>query len=166
MTLKPSLLRAVAAAALVLFTASACSTTEEPVSPPVAFEIGTEYAQWQPGADGAVNAALDEYGEEHEPILITTTSEWDSWLAELPPELAELPLPYRPGFEESFMVIGSFTECGANPQVVSLEQLRVKFETWPDEDADCESVGTTIHMTLVDRDEIGAEPDDEIRLMN
>ena len=162
MPLKLSRALVAVTAATVVFTASACSTNT-PVSPPITQLVGKQYASW--GATGAPDAddALEQFADENEPVMITSTGEWDAWLAALPPELAERSLPYRPGFEEAVMVIGSYDECGAEPQVMLLDNTVLKFNVWVDPDVECaEDPGTTIEMTLVEFDEIAATSHDDI----
>ena len=152
-----------ATAATVLLTASACSTSTTQTSPPTAQVVGQQYASWGPTGDPDVSAALEQYADENGPVMISSTGEWDEWLAALPPELADLSLPYRPGFEEDVMVIGTYDECGAEPRVMLLDNMQLTFNVWADPDVECEEdPGTTIEMTLVEFDEIGATSHDEI----
>lgn len=153
---------AAATAVTMMLAASACSNTDI-VSPPAAEEVGETYATWTQTGDPDINAALDEYAADHDPLMITSTSDWEAWLADLPPELADLSLPYRPGFEESVMVIGTHDECGAEPRVLLLVDTTLEYNVWLDPDVECATPpGTSIHMTIVDFDEIHATSHEDI----
>ncbi|MGO1609711.1 MAG: hypothetical protein ACTHXP_07250 [Agrococcus casei] len=162
-------LTALAAAAAVLLTASACSSEPpEVVSPPVAVEVGSTYAEWSEEESPELSDALADYMDDQpESLLIGSENQWQEWLGELSPPLDEQVFPHRPNFSESVIVVGSYFDCLTDAKVIASGDTVLKFVTPTESEADvveCDGAPRVVLLTLVEFEEIGVETADDITL--
>ena len=162
-------LTTLAAAAALLLTASACSSDPPgPVSPPVAYEVGSTYAEWHEGDSPELADALGEFMDDQpESLLIDSETDWQEWLGELSPPLDEQVFPHRPNFSESVIVVGSYFDCLTDAKVIASGDTVLKFVTPTESEADvveCDGAPRVVLLTLVEFEEIGVETADDITL--
>jgi len=158
-------LLALAAAAGLLLTASACTPTPPPeTAPSQAQVVGSTYAHWHEGEQPELGGALYEYvQEEPGPLMIASEAEWQAWLDALPAPLDDEVFPHRPDFSASVIVVGTYYDCRAEPGALWYRDGgRLSFFVAEDEVEVCEPSPRAVLLTLVEFEELGVSGVDEV----